>query len=340
MSHEADATVLTAPPARAEGRPAVRRAAAVLHGRSGQSVGIVVFFVAVVIVFSATTAEFRQWSNVANIVTAATIIGIVAMGQTVVIVAGGFDLSVAGVAPLGSVIFAIVLKHGASAVEAMAVAVAGGAMVGAINGQLVTRLRINPLIATLGMLSVTAGTASAITNGVAQEIVNPSAGVWGDNAFGSIQWGVIALVGIGVWLSALMNATVFGRSVYAVGGNREGSRLAGIRVNYVVDWVYVISGACSAFAGVVAASQLLAGAATIGTDLALNSIAAVVLGGAALTGGVGGVGGTMLGVLLLGTISNGLALMQVQSFYQQIVTGAVLLIAVCFGQVRRRRVDI
>ena len=128
--------------------------------------------------------------------------------------------------------------------------------------------------------------------------------------------------------------SVYGRSVYTIGGNREAAELAGLRVNAIAISGYVLSAACAAFGGAISASQLLASAPSIGTDTTLNSIAAVVLGGAALTGGVGGMSGTILGVLLLGTIADGLALLQVASFYQTVITGAVLLVAVGFSRAR------
>jgi len=132
----------------------------------------------------------------------------------------------------------------------------------------------------------------------------------------------------------LLRFTIFGRMVYAVGGNPEASRLAGIRVDLVVIAVYVLCAALASFAGVVVSSQLLAGSATVGADAALSSIAAVVLGGASLSGGIGGIGGTMIGVLILGTVANGMALLQVPSFYQQIATGGILLLGVGFARLR------
>ena len=122
--------------------------------------------------------------------------------------------------------------------------------------------------------------------------------------------------------------------LYAIGGNREASRLAGLRVDLLTVLVYMLCSMLAALAGVVVSSQLLAGSATVGADAALQSIAAVILGGAALTGGVGGLPGTLIGVLVLGTIANGMALMQVPAFYQQIATGAILLLAVGFGRLR------
>jgi ribose transport system permease protein len=145
---------------------------------------------------------------------------------------------------------------------------------------------------------------------------------------------VLVLVVLAVIAFLTLRYTVFGRMLYAIGGNREASRLAGMRVNLITVLVYVLCSSLAALAGVIVASQLLAGSATVGADAALQSIAAVILGGAALTGGVGGIPGTLIGVLVLGTITNGMALMQVPAFYQQIATGSILLLAVAFGRLR------
>jgi ribose transport system permease protein len=299
-----------------------------------QAFGIGVFYVLVFIFFSIEADHFLEYSNFAAILAAVAVLGIVSIGQALAIIGGGFDLSVSGVLPLGAVAFASFVNHGINWPLATVLVILIGAAVGLVNGFIVARLGINPLITTLGTLSIAGGLAYTFTNGVTEPFNNPSAGVWGNTAFGQIQWGVIALVVLAVAAAVLLRYTVYGRSLYALGGNSEASRLAGIRVSAITASVYVLCGACAAFAGVVTASQLLAGSASVGLNSNLQSITAVILGGAALTGGVGGIPGTLVGVLLLGTIANGMALMQVQTFYQQIATGCVLLIAVGFGRLR------
>jgi ribose transport system permease protein len=299
-----------------------------------QAFGIGVFYVLVFIFFAIQADHFLEYSNFTAILAAVAVLGIVSIGQAVAIISGGFDLSVSGILPLGAVAYASFVNDGMSYPVATLVVIAIGAAVGLVNGFIVARLRINPLITTLGTLSVAGGLAFTITNGVTISFDNPAAGVWGDTAFSGVQWGVIGFAVLAVAGIVLLRYTVYGRSLYALGGNSEASRLAGIRVDLVTCSVYVISGACAAFAGIVTASQLLAGSASVGMDANLRSITAVILGGAALTGGVGGISGTLLGVLLLGTIANGMALMQVQTFYQQVATGCVLLIAVGFGRLR------
>lgn len=299
-----------------------------------QFFGIGVFYVVVVICFALTSDSFLSYSNALNILTNVTVIGIVALGQTLAIVSGGFDLSVSGVVPLGAVCFVIFSNAEMATPVAMLLVILVGATVGVFNGLIVTKVGINPLIATLGTLSITAGLAYTLTNGVTIPLRDMDAGVLAERTFGKIPYYVIMLVGLSLIIWFAMRYTVVGRRIYAIGGNREASRLAGLRVDEITIAIYAMCAAMAAFAGVVVSSQLLAGSATVGANAALTSIAAVILGGAALFGGVGGVGGTLLGVLVLGTIANGMALLMLPAFYQQIATGAILLLAVGFGRLR------
>jgi ribose transport system permease protein len=299
-----------------------------------QALGIGAFYVFVFIFFSLQAQHFLEYSNFTAILANVAVLGIVSIGQAFAIISGGFDLSVSGTLPLGAVAYAYLINHEVSYLLATVLVVLLGAGVGVVNGFVVAQLGINPLITTLATLSIASGLAFTITGGLTLPFDNLDAGVWGDTAFKSIQYGVIALAILSVAGFIVLRYTVYGRALYAIGGNREASRLAGIRVNLVTASVYVVCGACASFAGVITASQLLAGSANVGFDANLRSITAVILGGAALTGGIGGIPGTLLGVLLLGTIANGMALMQVQTFYQQIATGCVLLLAVGFGRLR------
>jgi ribose transport system permease protein len=297
-------------------------------------VSLLLFYGAVILYFGFTSSEFLTTSNVQDILSSVAVVGIVALGQCIAIVSGGFDLSVAGIVPLGSVCYAIFSNDGLSVLATTLAVVALGALFGAANGAVIAWLRINPLIATLAALSVTGGLAYALSNAQTFVLRSASAGVWGNNIVFGLQGGVVLLLGLALVFAIVLRLTVYGRSLYAVGGNREASRLAGIRVNGVTMSVYVISGACAALAGAVASGQLLAGSPTVGSETGLNSIAAVILGGASLAGGSGTIIGTIVGVLLLGTVSNGMSLLQVPTFSQEIVTGAILLAAVSFARVR------
>jgi ribose transport system permease protein len=206
-------------------------------------------------------------------------------------------------------------------------------VVGVCNGLIVTVLGINPLITTLATVSITGGLAFTVSNGLTVTLTNV-----GDAPLGNVLWGmpryVWTMFVLAIIVFIVLRYTVFGRMLYSVGGNREATRLAGVPVNAITMAVYVLSGILSSFAGVMLAQQLLAGAPSVGSTQGLQSITAVILGGAALTGGTGGIPGTLLGVLVIGTVSNGLALMQVPTFYQQIATGVILLLAVGLGRLR------
>ena len=286
------------------------------------------------IVFSFASRHFLTYSNALNVLSNVTVVGIVSLGQALAIISGGFDLSVSGTLPLGAVAFTLAINAGVPVGVAFVLVGLAGALVGLFNGVIITRLKINPLITTLGTLSISAGLAYTLSSGITIPFADPDAGILADKAFGDAAYYLLAFLFLSVVLFLVLRFTVFGRMLYAVGGNREASRLAGMRVDVITIVVYVICASLATFAGMVVASQLLAGSATVGADAALSSIAAVVLGGASLTGGVGGIPGTLIGVLILGTIANGMALLQVPAFYQQIATGAILLLGVGFARLR------
>lgn len=297
-----------------------------------QSFGIGVFYLVVLVYFTSRTDDFLAPDNLAGIAAVAAPLGIVAVGQTIAIVSGGFDLSVGGVLPLGAVTFGAAAES-MSMVPALACALAVGALVGTVNGLVIEHLGINPFICTLATLSLAGGLAFVVTDGITEPL-SIDAGLWGENAFGQVQYAVLAFAGLALLAALVLRYTTVGRSVYAIGGNREAAELAGLRVRLIATGVYAVSGLCAGFAGAVTASQLLAAAPDVGATIALDSVAAVIVGGAALTGGVGGVLGTVLGVLLLGTVSNGLALLQVSTYYQTMWIGGILLLAVCFARLR------
>jgi ribose transport system permease protein len=316
------------------------RPGAALSGRTRlalgamQGLGLGGFYVIVLIYFSIYAAPyFFTETNAVNILSTVSVIGVVTIGQALVLIAGGFDLSVAGTVPLGGVIFTILLNRGVDIPEAWFVAVLAGCAIGVANGLIITRIGINALVTTLGTLSITSGLAYVVTNGETVAFNNLNQDPI-DTVVAGMPLYVWTMILISIIAFVLLRFSVFGRMIYAIGGNREASRLAGIRVDLVTTIVYATSGGLGTFAGVMLAQQLIAGAPTVGSTAALTSIAAVILGGASLSGGVGGIPGTLVGVLVLGTIANGMALMQVPSFYQQIATGGILLLAVGFGRLR------
>jgi len=300
---------------------------------SAQLLGVGGFYIALVIFFSLKADNFLTSPNWVNILSNISVIGIVSLGQALVLISGGFDLSVSGTLPLGGIIYTTACNNGHGVLLSTLLAVGAGVGVGVANGLIITKVQINPLVTTLATLSITAGLAFTVSNGLTLTLNDPDKAPLG-NEFASLPLWVWTMIALSVVAFLVLRYTVYGRMLYSLGGNREATRLAGLRIDTITTSVYMISGGLASFAGVMLVHQLLAGAPTVGSTAALESITAVILGGASLAGGTGSIPGTLLGVLVLGTVSNGMALMQVQTFYQQIATGVILLLAVGMGRLR------
>jgi len=310
----------------------------------GETAGLVGIYALLVLTLSSLSPYFLSVNNFMNILIAVATIGIISIPMTMVIVSGGIDLSVGAVVALTGVVTAQ-LSHGLGIWPAAGVALALGTGVGAFNGFAVTFIRINPLIATLGTLSIARGFALVYSGGLTQTINSESFRFLGqgrvlkewlvvEKAPDGLPFQVILMAALFLAAAWVMRNTVFGRSVYAVGGNPQASRLAGIPVRRLTMWVYLLCGMGAAVGGLIQASQLGAGAPAAAAGLELSVIAAVILGGTSLSGGKGTVWGTFLGVLIMGTLNNGLTLLGVSSFYQEVARGAVLLVAVGLDQLR------
>lgn len=310
----------------------------VVDETTGRMLLLIVFLALLTLFFWwQTGGSFMAPNNLMNILANASVIGVVSLGQLLVIISGGFDLSVSGTVPLGGVVFALTLNSGASVFLSLLAAMAAAGVFGLANGILVGALKVSPLIATLGTWYLSAGLALTLSEGVQIPFNNPDDGILTARSLFGLNNQIWIFLGLCIGISIVLRFTVFGRSLYAVGGNLEASRLAGIPTKLVIMSVYVISSMLAGLAGTILASQLLTGSGTAGINSALQSIAAVILGGAALTGGVGIVSGTFVGVLLLGALGNGMAMLSIPSFYQTMATGAVLLVAVLLSQFRRRK---
>jgi ribose transport system permease protein len=278
---------------------------------------------------------FLSVRNLRNIFVAVSTIGIISVAMTMVIVSGGIDLSIGSVVALTGVIIAQ-FSHSVPMPMAVAIALLAGAGVGAFNGAAVTFARINPLIATLGTLSIIRGFAFAFSGGLTQSINHAGFQFLGRGFVLGIPFSVVVMTTLFLLTAWVMGRTVFGRNVYAIGGNAQASRLAGVAVTRYRLIVYVLSGFSAALGGVFVASQLGAAAPQAALGLELSVIAAVILGGTSLAGGKGTIWGTLLGVLIMGTLNNGLTLLNVKSEYQDVARGTVLLLAVGLDQLRQR----
>lgn len=259
-----------------------------------------------------------------------------AAAGTPLIIAGGLDLSVAAIAGLAGVIVALLNSVGVPILGGIVVALFVGAGIGLLNGALATGLKMNPLIVTLGMMSIVSGLALVLTGGLSRPLFEPSFNWLGSGRIVEVPVPLILMVAVFAILWWLMRFSRFGRHLYASGGNAEASRLIGVPVARTQIILYVVSGLSGAVAGVLLSATLGAAAPTAASDHLLTVIAAIILGGTSLFGGRGSVWGTLLAVLILGTLNNGLTLMDVSSFWQDVTRGIVLLLAVALDIVRTR----
>lgn len=306
----------------------------------------IIFAVGILYVaLAAQTDAFLTVRNQLNILDQAHQIGLLAIGVTVVIIAGGFDLSMAAVFAMSGVVAALVARdlavvEGLSAVAPYLGWVAGiltGTLIGLFNGVLVTLLRINTFVATLASGIVIRGLALVITQAQQVRVANESFQILARGELLGIRNPVFIWLGMAILLTFVLTSTRFGRYVFAAGDNPEAAALSGINVNLVRTITFGISGFAAGLAGVLSASKFLRAANDAGQGLELISIAAVVIGGTSILGGEGAVWRTVLGVLLLRLIENGFNLINVDTFYQDIFQGVIILFAVALDAARNRR---
>lgn len=315
--------------------PTARGGLAGLLGKPWAGVAILLlFYIALIIVFSLLTPFFLTFRNIVAIGSNVAFIGLMAAAGTPLIIAGGLDLSVAAIAGLVGVVIALLHPASVNIWLAAALALGLGAGIGVINGLFTTRLRLNPLIVTLGMMSIVSGAALILTGGLTKPLMVGSFNWVGQGRILDIPVPFILMMLVYIVLSVILRRTRFGRYVYAAGGNAEASRLIGLPVERVQIVLYVVSGVSGAVAGIVLAAMLGAAAPNAASPHLLTVIAAIILGGTSLYGGRGSVWGTLLAVLILGTLNNGLTLLDVSSFWQDVTRGIVLMLAVSLDQIR------
>lgn len=305
-----------------------------LKGTGGALLGLIIL----VVVLSFVAPNFATPNNVLNIVNQISVLGVVAIGGTAVIIAGGIDLSVGSVLALSTMVLAWLSHDGGWPLPfAMLACIGVGAACGLLNGLGVTVAHLPPFIATLAMMSIARGLANIITDG--SQIVGFPGWFLDLSSYrfiGFFSVTTIVLISIYVigWIWLRYRAS--GRSLYAIGGGEEVARLAGIKVKQVVTGTYVIAGALAGVAGIFLATRLDSSQPSAATGMELDVIAAVVIGGASLSGGVGKISGTIVGVLIIGVLRNGLNLMGVSPFLQSILIGLVIAGAVMADVVKRK----
>ncbi len=270
--------------------------------------------------------------------------GILAIGMTLVVISGGIDLSVGSVLALAGMLAASLATRliGVtpwSGTYPLAIpilgALLGGAVCGALNGWIISRFRIQPFIATLGMLLAARGTTMALTGGNPISSLDPRLRWFGTGKLWNIPVPIVIFVLVFAIASVILNKTVFGRYIYAVGGNERSARTSGIKTSQIKIWVYSISGLLAGVAGTILTAKTGSGQTNAGSSYELDAIAAAVIGGSSLSGGVGKLSGTLFGALIMGVMNNGLDILGVESYYQLIIKGALIVIAVIIDPSRK-----
>ena len=294
-----------------------------------QQLGLAVALAALMIGLSIAHPNFVTLGNLINLVRQISINGILAVGVTYVLLTGGVDLSLGSLVALTGVIAAMFAHPGKHAlIVPIAAGIAGGALCGVINGFLVTRGRMAPFVVTLGMMTSARGLALLLSGGRPVSNLSPAFTGIGSGNFAGIPAPTWILLMVAAVSHVFLRRMRLGRHVYAVGGNESAARASGVHVSTIKLICYTVCGAMAGLAGVVLASRITTGQPNAGIGYELDAIAAVVIGGTSLNGGSGGIGGTILGALLIGVINNGLDLLNVSSYYQQVIKGVIIVGAV------------
>jgi erythritol transport system permease protein len=310
--------------------------------------------VVLVIIFASLSPSFLTTGTLTILASHVALNAILAIGMTFVILTAGIDLSVGSIVGLAAMVAGGLINEGL-VLEWLGITIyfnvwivilltlLVGVIVGAVNGWVITRFNVAPFIATLGMLYIARGAALLRSNGATfPNLVGDPA--LGNTGFPVLGAGIVLGLPVPIWLMIIFAVvaavvaykTPFGRQVYAIGGNERAAELAGVRVKRVTTMVYIISGFCAAMVGLIVASQLVAAHPATGETYELNAIAAVVLGGTSLFGGRGSIGGTIIGAFVIGVLSDGLILLGVSEFWQTVIKGVVIILAVVVDQMQQR----
>lgn len=311
----------------------------------------------VLVVFTSLSPQFVSPDNVVIITKHVAINAILAIGMTFVILSGGIDLSVGSIVGLTAMIAGGLINEGIQLPQLgiiiyphtwmiVVISLAIGTLMGTISGFIITRFNVAPFIATMGMLYVARGLAGLRNNGYTfpnivgrPEYGNTGFQILGAGDFLGVNYSIWIMVAFSIIAYIVTTRMAFGRHVYAIGGNERAAELSGVRINKTKIIVYSISGFCSATVGLIIASQLVAAHPLTGDTFELTAIAAVVLGGTSLAGGRGSIGGTLIGAFVIGVLGDGLIMMGVSSFWQKVIKGAVIVLAVIIDQVQARMQD-
>ncbi len=288
------------------------------------------------IVITLINPRFLTVNNLRNVLTQVSVNATIAIGMTFVILTGGIDLSVGSILAISGAVAAFLMKTTGNVFISILVALILGAFIGAINGIIISKGKLQAFIATLATMTIFRGVTYVFTNGIPISGLGKAFMVIGNQRLLGIPLPILITLAafLGAWY--ILTQTKYGRYVYALGGNEDSARLSGINTDKIKSIVYVISGLMAALSGIIVTSRIGSAGPTAGSGYELDAIAAVVIGGTSLSGGEGSITGTIIGALVIGVLNNGLNLMNVNPFYQAIVKGAVILIAVLIDKKNKK----
>ena len=302
----------------------------------------IILLVAIVIVFALFTflnKNYLTWTNMVNLMIAASLVGLVAVGHTYLIIAGQNDLSPGALAAFSGTLAALLLSKGLPIVPAILIVILGGVVVGLFNAWMVNQIKLEAFIATLVTQNVVRGFAYIICDGKPISISNKAYLAIGKLRFLTIPLSVWLMIIAFVVFGFILARTKFGRSVYAIGGSKEAARLAGLNPQRIIATCFIIIGVLTSIGGIVFSSRMNSGQPAANVNLEFDAITAVILGGVSFAGGVGGMFGTVLGVILIQAFNTGLIMVNVSTFWQYVARGALLLFALTSDYIRKQRRD-
>lgn len=294
---------------------------------------LIVLFIALTI----ATPHFLTAINLASVARQTAVINIMALGMTLVIITGGIDLSVGSILAISGLFGTMAIKAGYPIPLAILIGIAAGCLCGLLNGLMITQLRINAFIVTLGTLEAYRGFALVVSKGLPVHEIPDSFSFLGDGNLLGIPFSLWVLAVCAALMHLLLEHTKLGRYAFAIGSNSAAAYYAGVPIKFHLTAVYAIAGMLAGLAGMVEASRLMTGQPTAGQGYELQAIAAVVIGGGSLQGGEGSVVGTLIGAFIIGLLSNGSDLLGINPYWQQVIIGAVIIAAVGFDEFRKRR---
>jgi ribose transport system permease protein len=294
---------------------------------------LIVLFVALTI----ATPHFLTQMNLTSVARQTAVINLMALGMTLVIITGGIDLSVGSILAIAGLFGSMAIKNGEPMAVAIAIGIGAGCLCGLLNGVIITQFRINPFIVTLGTMEAYRGFALVISKGLPVHDLPDSFSFLGDGNLLGIPFSLWILALCAVLMHFVLENTKLGRYAFAIGSNRSAAHYAGVPINFHLTAVYAIAGMLTGLAGIIEASRLMTGQPTAGQGYELQAIAAVVIGGGSLQGGEGSVAGTLIGAFIIGLLSNGSDLLGINPYWQQVIIGAVIIAAVGFDELRKRK---